>query len=278
MRVIALRMVSLRCQCDRPGGDGAVSRPPSGMATGLAGLPALDYHWKMKNVQSTSDAAQALRIQLSQRLVDLFNRSQAMGLRSAMATSVMPAASEPAALPSAVELNARSIRVLMSDLQRHGIGTDANLSLAALMQDGPARLDPATTRALEIKLDQLTQALEDSPAPASEWPSMRGVLADDLLGELLAVSPSSLRRYATGERVTPDAIATQLHWLAMLVSDLAGAYNHLGMRRWFDRPRAQLKGKSPRDALGSDWHPDDAIAMQVRALAAVLSGAQPLSV
>jgi hypothetical protein len=232
----------------------------------------------MEKLQSNSDSAQATRTRLSQRLVGLFNRSQAMGLRAVPSSLNAPTASEPPAAPVGIELDAHSIRVLMSDLQRHGIGMGAHISLAPLMQDGPTRLDAAATRALETKLDQLAQALEDSPAPSTEWPSMREVLGDDLLGELLAVSPSSLRRYAAGERATPDAIATQLHWLAMLVSDLAGGYNHLGMRRWFDRPRAQLKGKSPRATLGSAWHPDDTRAAQVRALAAVLSGAQPLSV
>jgi hypothetical protein len=232
----------------------------------------------MQKVQSTADSAQAMRTHLSQRLIGLFNRSQAMGLRAAPSPLDASASFESSAVPVGIELDARSIRVLMSDLQRHGIAMGAHLSLAPLMQDGPARLDAAATRALETQLDQLAQALEDSPAPTTEWPAMREVLGDELLGDLLAVSPSSLRRYAAGERVTPDATATQLHWLAMLISDLAGGYNHLGMRRWFDRPRAQLKGKSPRAALGAAWHPDGAAAVQVRALAAALSGAQPLSV
>ena len=62
-----------------------------------------------------------------------------------------------------------------------------------------------------------------------------------------------------------------------MVSDLAGSYNDFGMRRWFERPRTQLGGKSPRALLGSQWTPDSKAARQVRALAAVLSGAQPLA-
>ena len=64
----------------------------------------------------------------------------------------------------------------------------------------------------------------------------------------------------------------------MVVSDLAGAYHAIGMRRWFDRPRAQLAGHSPRAALGAEWDPDGEAATHVRALAASLSGAQALAV
>ena len=64
---------------------------------------------------------------------------------------------------------------------------------------------------------------------------------------------------------------------AMVVADLAGAYNDFGIRRWFERPRSQLDGKSPRQTLGAAWTPEDAAAARVRALAAVLSGPQPLA-
>jgi hypothetical protein len=106
---------------------------------------------------------------------------------------------------------------------------------------------------------------------------MREVFGDDMLVELLGVGASSLRRYAGGERATPDEVAARLHWLAMVVADLAGAYNDFGIRRWFERPRSQLDGKSPRQTLGSAWTPEDAAAAQVRALAGVLAGAQPLA-
>lgn len=98
---------------------------------------------------------------------------------------------------------------------------------------------------------------------------MRQTLGDELLAAVLGISPSSLRRYGTGEREAPDDTAARLHWLAMVVSELAAGYNALGMRRWFERPRA---------VLSSGWQPDDPSARQVRARAAMLSGAQPLAV
>lgn len=52
---------------------------------------------------------------------------------------------------------------------------------------------------------------------------------------------------------------------------------HAPLVRAFERPRTQLGGKSPRALLGAKWTPDAKAAQQVRALAAVLTGAQPLA-
>ena len=217
----------------------------------------------MRNIRFESNPGYAGHAGLAQRLAGLFSRSAAMGLLS---------------VGDVTELSALSVRGLVADLQKHGLAGSAGIGLAPLMRDNPHAWDRATERLLEARLDQLAQVLEDSPNPATEWPSMREVFGDDMLSALLQISASSLRRYATAERITPDATAARLHWLAMVVSDLAGGYNPLGMRRWFERPRAQLDGHSPSALLGSGWQPDDAVAQRVRALAATLSGAQPLAV
>jgi len=86
------------------------------------------------------------------------------------------------------------------------------------------------------------------------------------------VSVVSLRRYVAGERPTPDIVAARAHWLALVVSDLAGTYNEIGIRRWFERPRAQLEGQSPAQSLGQGWDPDGPIADRVAALASALVG------
>ena len=217
----------------------------------------------MGNVRFSPASAAASHAGLAQRLLGLFNRSAAMGLHSSATVT---------------SLDAASIRSLVSDLQLHGIAKAAGVSLAPLMRAGQPSWDDATTRRMEDQLDRVTQALEASPAPSTEWPAMREVFGDEVLAGLLEVSASSLRRYSAAERPTPDTIAARLHWTAMVVSDLAGAYNHLGIRRWFERPRAQLAGQSPRAALGAEWDPDGEAALRVRALAAALSGAQPLAV
>ncbi len=217
----------------------------------------------MTNIHFMSAPEYAGHAALTQRLTGLFSRSAAMGLLQAKEVTT---------------LNSGAVRALVADLQQHGLAGSAGIGLAPLMLDAPQAWDAATERLLEGRLDQLAQVLEESPSPSTEWPTMRDIFGDDLLASLLDISTSSLRRYTTSERVTPDSTAGRLHWLAMVVSDLAGGYNALGMRRWFERTRAQLAGLSPRAALGAGWQPDDMAAREVRALASALSGAQPLAV
>ena len=78
-------------------------------------------------------------------------------------------------------------------------------------------------------------ALEASPAPRFEWPAVSRVIDVEQLAALLHVSVSSLKRYASGERDTPDDVAARLHHIALIVGDLAGAYTEVGVRRWFER-------------------------------------------
>lgn|SRR6187455_1531965 len=93
---------------------------------------------------------------------------------------------------------------------------------------------------------------------------MRQVLADDALADLTGISPASLRRYAKGERTTPQPVAERLHWIAMVTSDLAASYNEFGIRRWFERPRSQLNGRSPRQLLNGDWTPSSTEAPRIK--------------
>lgn len=104
----------------------------------------------------------------------------------------------------------------------------------------------------------------------SEWPALPRCLGFSLLSHLLGVSHSSVRRYVTGTRTTPDRVAARLHFLALVVGDLAGAYDEIGIRRWFDRPRTHLRGKCPAQVLEGDWSPEDEAAARVRELAGTL--------
>jgi hypothetical protein len=130
--------------------------------------------------------------------------------------------------------------------------------------------DAAEPAALRSALRRIDQALRESPSPRTEWPRARAVLQSDLLGRLLGVSPSSLQRYCDGRRETPAVVADRLHFLALLSGDLLGAYNELGVRLWFDRPRVTLGGKAPATLLTADWRPDDPGPSRVRSLAASL--------
>jgi hypothetical protein len=78
-----------------------------------------------------------------------------------------------------------------------------------------------------------------------EWACVRERLDDGQLARLLRISRSSLRRYAAGERETPEGVAWRLHSLARIVAALAGSYNDYGIRRWFERLRVELDGRSP---------------------------------
>ena len=123
---------------------------------------------------------------------------------------------------------------------------------------------------LERTLENLNRALEDSPVPQFEWNRLTGILGMELLGRLLGISPSSVRRYKAVARTTPDAIAGRLHFLSLLVGDLSGAYNEIGIRQWFGRKRAQLGGRAPSDLLKGAWKAGQPGPQQVRALGQAL--------
>lgn len=116
-------------------------------------------------------------------------------------------------------------------------------------------------------LERLQTELEGSPRPDGEWSPVVAVLGEDLVGQLVGTSVSSLRRYSSGERSTPQDIAERLHFLALLLGELAGSFNDYGMRRWFARPRQALEGRAPADFMGKDFQPDSAAGEAIRSLA-----------
>lgn len=164
-----------------------------------------------------------------------------------------------------VTLDAKTLVRLGARLGRAGIGRAVTPILTSQTLAGEAKL-------LEQYLDQLTDALEASPVPAAEWKRLIQVLGIDMLERLLGISAPSIRRYARATRNTPDDVAGRLHWLALIVGDLAGAYNEIGIRQWFDRKRAQLDGRTPAQLLTGDWKPDDPGPQRVRSLAHSLAG------
>lgn len=136
---------------------------------------------------------------------------------------------------------------------------------------GPAlhfdNVEPPSVAEAESLLKLVIAALESSPAPRFEWPAVSRIIDAEQLAPLLNVSVSSLKRYASGERDTPDDVAARLHHVALIVGDLAGAYNEIGVRRWFERKRTVLNGRAPAALLSGNWNPDDASPQKVRELA-----------
>jgi len=184
----------------------------------------------------------------SRLLFEAARRAEAMGLV------------EPGAV---VRSDVSAVRHLASRVRRAGIAVAAADELHNVTAPGAA--DVAAL------LEMMVAALEASPVPKFEWAGLARVFPPEDLATLLHISASSLKRYEHGERITPDAIAARLHFLALVVGDLAGSYNDIGIRRWFQRKRTLLDNRAPAAILAGDWDPDDEGPMRVRALARSLT-------
>src|ERR1039457_1050877 len=144
-------------------------------------------------------------------------------------------------------LDLPSFRKVVRHIHRAGIARNIRLELGDdLTNSGPG---------LERILEHLNIALEESPVPEFEWNRLTEVLGLELLSRLLGISSSSVRRYRAAARTTPDDVADRLHFLSLIVGDLSGAYNEIGIRQWFARNRAQLHGRTPWDWLKAGWKP-----------------------
>ena len=184
---------------------------------------------------------------LASKAVAALSRADAMGLLSRQITC----------------LDESLMELLQSSMAEAGIGQGFLAQLYPLPCSDPAPLT--------VLLEKVAEALDQSPVPSQEWRVLQRILGLDLLVRLLGISPSSARRYLSGDRSTPDIVAARLHFLAFVVGDLAGAYNDIGVRRWFDRRRTQLGGSSPAGVLGEGWSPDDDAPLRVRELARALA-------
>ncbi|NJD28631.1 MAG: hypothetical protein FIA92_10080 [Chloroflexi bacterium] len=161
------------------------------------------------------------------------------------------------------QLDLPLVKSIAREASEHGVGQDASAGLLA------RRISPGR---LEGLIGQLDQSLEGSSIPDREAAALLGVFGRDGLADLLGTSQVSLGRYVSGSRAWPDDVAARLHWLALVVGDLHGGYNDFGVRRWFERPRPQLRGRTPRQFLGARWDPDSHAAARVRELAGALAG------
>ena len=160
-------------------------------------------------------------------------------------------------------LDAAEWERVVRDVVRGGVGKGILV--------GHSGVKRTESNGLRSVLRRVNEALDASPVPASEWPAVQRVLGSDLLARLLGISTVSARRYSSGARRIPDDVAARLHALALIVGDLAGAYNDAGIRRWFVRPRTALGNRAPADVLASGWQPDAPGPSQVRDLASALT-------
>jgi hypothetical protein len=114
-------------------------------------------------------------------------------------------------------------------------------------------------------------ALRRSIVLEFEWNRLTDVLGLELLSRLLGTSAAGIRRYKAAGRTTPDEVADRLHFLSLIVGDLSGAYNEIGIRQWFERKRPQLDGRTPMDRLKAPWKPGQTGPRLVQELARALT-------
>ena len=162
------------------------------------------------------------------------------------------------------ELTLDVVRSVAMRAAEAGVGEAAAASLRSTASRSPDLAAAA--------LRELQRALEGSPLPAFEWPAMIELFGAERLAELVGVSIASLRRYAADQRPTPDVVAARLHLIARIVAELRGAYSEVGVRRWFERARSRLGGRSPDTLLSGEWDPDGGDAERLLALARSLTG------
>ncbi|MDE0241181.1 MAG: hypothetical protein OXI95_05795 [bacterium] len=205
------------------------------------------YIWIMMNLHIWSVRSPFDDPGLASAAIGALTRADAMGLLLSPVTC----------------LDESAIEGLETGMAEAGIGRSFLAELHRMPCSDVARLSTL--------LEKISEALDQSPAPAHEWRTLQGVLGVELLTRLLGISGSSARRYISGSRSTPDAIAARLHFLAFVAGDVAGAYNDIGVRRWFDRPRERLDGNTPAQTLGDEWSPEDDGPRRVRELARALT-------
>lgn len=178
-------------------------------------------------------------------------------LRRALALGLLPDREPVERLDMAL------VRGIAQEASAAGVGRDAAAGILGRK---------SSNERLARFIERLDEAMIESPLPERELRELGRVFDLDGLAALSGTSSVSLRRYLSGARRVPDAVAERLHWLALVVGDLLGAYNEIGARRWFERPRSTLGERRPSDILRGAWSPSDPEVGRVRELAAALAG------
>ena len=197
------------------------------------------------SVRRKSDYDPVDEVSFARAAADVWRTAHAVGLVDEM--------------PEAGEVTYQQVKRTVLCVREAGIAERATAEIAGA--------GPEDATFLAGRLREILEQLEQSPLPDTEWHRVLKIVDRDRLAALLGVSPASVARYASQERRTPDDIAARLHFLALVIGDLAGAYNEIGIRRWFERTRTALDGRTPAKLLRGNWQPEDPGPRAVRELA-----------
>jgi hypothetical protein len=168
----------------------------------------------------------------------------------------------PAGMAASVAALAAAVRA--TPLERW---TAADPYLALLVHravlDAQAAVEDESRDALRIALERLSHALAAlgeaeevgdarSPKELARWLAAAVEVPQRDLADLLGVDLRRFQRWISArERTRPEGEeARRLRALARLVGQLRHAFTPAGVVAWFDWPRADLGGATPRELLG----------------------------
>lgn len=101
---------------------------------------------------------------------------------------------------------------------------------------------------------------KEAPLELACLNDLETTLQKELLADLTGKSSADLQKDLPGA-------SKKIYFLYGIVEHLRGLYNNEGIRRWFQRERSQLEGKSPLHYLGLEWNPDEEKAKHILELA-----------
>lgn len=172
---------------------------------------------------------------------------------------------EMASVPDGIvdEVAALAAAVRATPLERW-VAADPYLALLVhrAVLDAQAAVDGAARDALRIALERLSHALaalaeaeevgeERTPKELARWLAASVEVPQRDLADLLGVDLRRLQRWLSArERTRPEGEeARRLRAVARVVAQLRHAFTAAGVVAWFDWPRRDLGGATPRELL-----------------------------